>query len=275
MKPSIPEPTDLRIGIAHKGFSCAEIIVHGRAAHGSRPLDGRDAIMRMGRVLTRLEALDARLQAGRSHPLLGTASLHAGTIRGGTELSVYPADCVLQVERRTLPGEQTDVALKEVTGIATDLAAADPEFSFGARLVLARPPYATPSGASVTDSLADAVRARMGVRPLAGLELLDRRRDSRRRGYTDGALRPTWCGPAQHRGVRGSGGRAGVPRRVPGVARHAPYRSRPGVRRAYRAGPGLSRARHPRQRAGCLNEGSSRGQTLLRTVDRLAASDPD
>ena len=66
----IPEPTDLRIGIAHKGFSCAEITVHGRAAHGSRPLDGRDAIMRMGRVLARLEALDASLQAGRSHPLL-------------------------------------------------------------------------------------------------------------------------------------------------------------------------------------------------------------
>src|SRR4029450_11942038 len=94
----IPEPTDLRIGIAHKGVSCAEITVHGRAAHGSRPLDGRDAIVRVGAVLTRLEALDARRQAGRSHPLLGTGSLHAGTIRGGTELSVYPAECVLQVE---------------------------------------------------------------------------------------------------------------------------------------------------------------------------------
>ena len=78
--------------------------------------------------------------------MLGTASLHAGTIRGGTELSVYPAECVLQVERRTLPGEETDVALKEVTGIATELAAADPEFTFGARLVLARPPYATRVG---------------------------------------------------------------------------------------------------------------------------------
>jgi acetylornithine deacetylase len=190
----IPEPTDLRIGIAHKGFSCAEITVHGRAAHGSRPLDGRDAIMRMGRVLTRLEALDARLQAGRSHPLLGTASLHAGTIRGGTELSVYPAECVLQVERRTLPGEETDVALKEVTGIATELAAADPEFAFGARLVLARPPYATPGGASVTDSLAGAVRARMGVRPLGGLSF-----------WTDAAILGAAGTPTVLFGPRGAG----------------------------------------------------------------------
>ena len=190
----IPEPTDLRIGIAHKGFSCAEITVHGRAAHGSRPLDGRDAIMRMGRVLTRLEALDMRLQAGRSHPLLGAASLHAGTIRGGTELSVYPAECVLQVERRTLPGEETDVALKEVSGIATELAAADPEFTFSARLVLARPPYATPGGASVTDSLADAVRARMGVRPLGGLSF-----------WTDAAILGAAGTPTVLFGPRGAG----------------------------------------------------------------------
>ena len=190
----IPEPTDLRIGIAHKGFSCAEITVHGKAAHGSRPLDGRDAIMRMGRVLARLESLDGRLQAGRAHPLLGTASLHAGTIRGGTELSVYPAECVLQVERRTLPGEETDVALTEITNIANELAAADPEFTFETRLVLARPPYATPSGALVTDGLASAVRARMGVRPLGGLSF-----------WTDAAILGAAGTPTVLFGPRGEG----------------------------------------------------------------------
>ena len=51
----IPEPTDLEVGVAHKGFSAAEIVMHGRAAHGSRPADGRDAILRMGRVLAALE----------------------------------------------------------------------------------------------------------------------------------------------------------------------------------------------------------------------------
>jgi acetylornithine deacetylase/succinyl-diaminopimelate desuccinylase-like protein len=190
----IPEPTDLKIGIAHKGFSCAEITVHGKAAHGSRPLEGRDAIIRMGRVLARLEALDHRLQSGRSHPLLGAASLHAGTIRGGTELSVYPAECVLQVERRTLPGEQTDVALKELTAIATEIAAADSDFTFMTRLVLARPPYATRGGASVTDSLADAVRARLGTRPLGGLSF-----------WTDAAILAAAGTPTVLFGPRGAG----------------------------------------------------------------------
>jgi acetylornithine deacetylase len=50
----VTEPTDLKIGIGHKGFAWATIETKGRAAHGSRPLDGRDAIIRMGRVLSRL-----------------------------------------------------------------------------------------------------------------------------------------------------------------------------------------------------------------------------
>src|SRR5215210_644332 len=58
----IPEPTDLAVGIAHKGFSAAEIVMHGRAAHGSRPADGRDAILRMGWVLGALDARDRWLQ---------------------------------------------------------------------------------------------------------------------------------------------------------------------------------------------------------------------
>ncbi len=58
----IPEPTDLDLGVAHKGFSCAEVVVHGRAAHGSRPADGRDAILRMGRLLNRIEAKDRSLR---------------------------------------------------------------------------------------------------------------------------------------------------------------------------------------------------------------------
>src|SRR5437899_3086377 len=44
----VTEPTDLQIAIGHKGFAWTEIRTRGRAAHGSRPRDGRDAIVRMG-----------------------------------------------------------------------------------------------------------------------------------------------------------------------------------------------------------------------------------
>jgi acetylornithine deacetylase len=142
----VAEPTDLVVAVAHKGFSWVEVETSGRAAHGSRPADGRDAILGMGRVLARLEALDRDLQARPPHPLLGTASLHASLISGGRELSTYPDRCLLQAERRTLPGEPVGVFGREVEGILADLRAAEPTFEARAREVFSRPPYETPAG---------------------------------------------------------------------------------------------------------------------------------
>jgi acetylornithine deacetylase len=190
----ITEPTDLAIGVAHKGFSCAEIIVHGRAAHGSRPRDGKDAIMAMGRVLHRLERLDRTLQSGEPHALLGTASLHAGRIHGGTELSVYPARAVLEMERRTLPGEPVDVAVSELQAIAREIAIDDRDFKADVRLLLARPAYETPNNALVIDRLASAVRARLGEARLEGVSF-----------WTDAAILGAAGTPTVLFGPRGAG----------------------------------------------------------------------
>jgi acetylornithine deacetylase len=137
----VAEPTDLVVAVAHKGFAWVEVVAEGVAAHGSRPADGRDAILRMGRVLSRLEGRDRRLQSGPAHPHLGPPSLHASLIEGGRELSTYPDRCVLKLERRTLPGEPEEAALGEVEAILADLSAADPEFQATARHLFARPAY--------------------------------------------------------------------------------------------------------------------------------------
>ncbi len=137
----VTEPTDLAVAVAHKGFEWVEIETEGRAAHGSRPREGRDAIVRMGRVLGAIEVLDRDLQAGRSHPLLGTASVHASLIEGGRELSSYPDRCSLQIERRTIPGEPIGVATREVETILERLGAADREFKAASRRMFARSPY--------------------------------------------------------------------------------------------------------------------------------------
>jgi acetylornithine deacetylase len=101
----VAEPTEERLAIAHRGFAWLELETRGRAAHGSRPDLGEDAIARMGEVLIRLQGLDATLQEATPHALLATGSLHASLIEGGTELSTYPDRCLLTAERRTLPGE--------------------------------------------------------------------------------------------------------------------------------------------------------------------------
>lgn len=137
----VTEPTDLDVAIAHKGFQWIEIETRGRSAHGSRPDDGRDAILRMGRVLGRLESLDRRLKTRPAHPLLGLASLHASTVAGGVELSRYPDRCLLRMERRTLPGESPDVGLQEAEAILGRLRNDDWEFEGDARLMCGREPY--------------------------------------------------------------------------------------------------------------------------------------
>ena len=105
----LTEPTEMALVIAHRGFVWAEIEVTGRAAHGSLPELGVDAIVKTGPVLTALGCLDGELHA-RTHPLLGRGSVHASLIAGGEALSSYPARCVVGIERRTLPGESATVA---------------------------------------------------------------------------------------------------------------------------------------------------------------------
>jgi len=114
----VAEPTELRLVVAHKGFVWMEIETKGRAAHGSRPDLGKDAIVGMGGVLTGLGALAEALLDNPLHPLLGNGSVHASLISGGVELSTYPESCVLSLERRTVPGETIELVEGQVRKIA-------------------------------------------------------------------------------------------------------------------------------------------------------------
>jgi acetylornithine deacetylase len=160
----VTEPTDLAIAVGHKGFAWVEVEVLGRAAHGSRPAEGEDAILRLGRVLARLEALDRALQARPPHALVGAASLHASFVEGGRELSSYPDRAVLQMERRTLPGEPESIALEEVTAILDAVARDDPSFRASATAMFSRPAYEVPADHELPRALAAAVAA-VGVVP--------------------------------------------------------------------------------------------------------------
>ena len=156
----VTEPTDLRVATAHKGFEWVEVQTRGRAAHGSRPADGRDAILHMGRVLARLEAVDAALQAGAAHPRLGRPSLHASTIHGGQAHSIYPDRCVLHFERRTVTGEPADAGLTEVRGALAALGREDPDFDATARQMMTRPPHELADDHAVCRALLQVLRAR-------------------------------------------------------------------------------------------------------------------
>src|SRR5467141_2227107 len=139
----------------------------GFAAHGSRPADGRDAIMRMARVLARLEKLDREIQSRKPHLIHGTGSLHASLINGGRELSTYPDWCTLQMERRTIAGEPNRCAFLEVEKILDDLKSEDPEFKASAKFLFSRPPYLTPEDHDLPQMIGALVAGR-GMKPVRG-----------------------------------------------------------------------------------------------------------
>ncbi len=158
----IAEPTELAISIAHRGFVWVDIETVGQAAHGSRPHLGIDAIAKMGKVLVALDAYDRSMRADPTHNLLGSGSLHASIISGGEEISMYPAYCKLQVERRTIPGETLAGVEAEIQVILDEIAAADPDFKASAQATFARSPYHIDAAHPLVQQLKRIAEANLG-----------------------------------------------------------------------------------------------------------------
>ena len=133
------EPTSLKVMPAHKGFVWIRVEFCGRAAHGSRPDLGVDAIRHAGLYLSALDGYASELRTRTAHPLLGHGSLHAGTIAGGTAESVYPERCELLLERRTLPGESPVAVVAEFERVLDAVRDREPALNASLKMTLARP----------------------------------------------------------------------------------------------------------------------------------------
>ena len=161
----VTEPTDMQVAIAHRGFVHLEIETIGRAAHGSLPDIGVDAIAKMGRVLVGVEALDRRLRARPTHALLRSGSAHASLVEGGQEYSSYPARCVVQAERRTIPGETPELAVAEIQALLDEAAEGDPDFTGRVRSLASRDPFEIDEEADVVTVLRRCAASVTGAEP--------------------------------------------------------------------------------------------------------------
>ena len=116
----VAEPTEMRCVIATKGVIRWRILVHGKAAHSSRPQLGVNAITHMARLVLALEE-DAQRLAQKPHHLLGPATCNVGVINGGVQVNFVPDECVIEIDRRLLPGERTADVLVHYQSILDDL----------------------------------------------------------------------------------------------------------------------------------------------------------
>lgn len=162
------EFTGLEIVNVHKGFAWIRVDVRGKAAHGSMPDAGVDAIAKAGRFLVEMERYEKGVLAARSHPAVGSPSIHASLIQGGTELSTYPDHCRVEVERRTIPGESREMVAAEVDTLLRAAAEADPQFRADADLFFYRSPMEVPPDQPIVRCLERAYQVVTGERPALG-----------------------------------------------------------------------------------------------------------
>ena len=163
----VTEPTELEVVVAHKGFVWSEIEVTGRAAHGSQPAVGVDAIVKTGPVLVELGVLDDTL-VERTHGLLGRGSVHASLIEGGQELSSYPDRCIVKVERRTLPGDTAQDIQRELDDLLARCRRADAELVAERRTLLVRDPLEVDPGHEIVAAVRSSAAEVTGTEPAVG-----------------------------------------------------------------------------------------------------------
>ena len=108
------EPTDMHVGVAAKGVLAVRIGVAGRAAHGSTPWLGDNAVLRAVEVFRGLESLPF---ARESSELFDRPSINLGRIWGGDALNKVPDYCAIDVDIRYLPHQDPDQILKQIRGL--------------------------------------------------------------------------------------------------------------------------------------------------------------
>ncbi len=161
----VTEPTELQLGVAHKGFAWVEIEVPGVAAHGALFEHGVDANLRMGELLAHLAGLEREIRQRAPHPALGPGSMHVARVEGGTGWSTYAARSVAQIERRLLPGESGQLALDDVEVLLGRLDTPSSELTGTARLVLERPAFEALADSRIVEVVSEAAGRVLGEPP--------------------------------------------------------------------------------------------------------------
>lgn len=150
--------------VEHQGFGWVDILVHGRAAHGSAPDDGIDAIVHMAEVVRGLAELDARFAAAPD-PLNGRTVVHTSTIAGGTDYATYPSQCSLGIEIGTQPGEKLAARIADIEAIFERCRRQIPGFSAEVSTRIERDPFRA-SGHEALLAAAGRATERVAGRPL-------------------------------------------------------------------------------------------------------------
>lgn len=99
----VGEPTSNRLVAAHKTSVYLELVCTGKAAHGSRPEAGTNAIYRTAELVGFLQRTIIPELAAHQSPGFAGSTLSAGMIQGGVKPNIVPDRCSLVLDLRLVP----------------------------------------------------------------------------------------------------------------------------------------------------------------------------
>lgn len=109
------EPTQLGIALQAKGVLRLEVEVSGKSAHGSRPWEGDNAIVKAYKVYEKVLELPFTQDSSEFYQ---SPSINLAIISGGEVFNKVPDRCVMSLDIRYLPGQNPDVIVEQIKNIS-------------------------------------------------------------------------------------------------------------------------------------------------------------
>ena len=159
----IPEPSNNRVFIAEKGQLWLEVTTYGKAAHGSMPHLGNNAITMMTMFLDEYSRLHIPYN---EHPLLGGFTNNIGTIHGGVGTNIVPDRCVVTLDQRTVPGQDSNQIISQITRLIEALSLSEISFSASLRVITDLCPIETDPQTPFVQGFFTVVNAITGLFPI-------------------------------------------------------------------------------------------------------------
>lgn len=107
-------PTSNQLVVRERGVMWVGLTVYGKGAHAGAPETGDNAILKLMHLLSHLQAELAPRLASRTTGVL-RSTMNIGTITGGANTNVVPAQAYATIDRRLLPEvESVEEAMSEI-----------------------------------------------------------------------------------------------------------------------------------------------------------------
>jgi succinyl-diaminopimelate desuccinylase len=152
------EPTSLDVLVGEKGMLWSRVIAHGKAAHGSRPDEGLNAINLCSRAI---DALTTHEYSFEPNDLLGRMTTNIGLINGGIKINVVPDHCEASIDMRTVKGQSIEGILEEMNQV---LELAELSDVVSIEYIHGKPAVITSETSPIVDLTRDAVESVTGKR---------------------------------------------------------------------------------------------------------------